>query len=121
MAATLIGPADYSFGLTAEAGVAVASFEGSSQRQKREVSNEVGDIVAVGYYAAKKVFSVSGTMKLPAVGLAAASPGVAIVLANAGDGGGIIVCDEFSVSRSNEDFAKFSGTFTQYPSIAPAP
>lgn len=129
MPATTIGTTGTLFGVTnAEVGVIVSSVERASQRQKKEVMNNAGDIVAVGYYAPKAVYTVAGALLFPngvASGLSglalSAYPGGVVSLANVlndpSTTGGHVYNEEFTIRETNEDFQKFSGSFTQYPSI----
>ena len=129
MAATTIGITGTLFGInSAEVGVIISTVDRASQRQKKEAMNNVGDIVAAGYYAPKAVYSVAGALLFPngfASGLSglalAAYPGGVVSLANVindtSTTGGHVYADEFTQRYVNDDFAKFTGTLTQYPSI----
>ena len=136
MSAITIGTTGTQFGiLQAETGVIVQSVDRASQRQKREALNNSGDIVAVGYYAPKAVYSVSGVLLWPTglfpnsglsgvSGLAlSAYPGGVVALANvlndggSGVSGGHVYCEEMTTRMVNTNFIDFAGTFTQYPSI----
>ena len=131
MGAITIGQTGLLFGVpNAETGVVIASIERASQRQRKEVLGNVGDIIAVGYYAPKAVYTMSGAAIFStgyASGLsglaASAYPGGVVTLANifndAGSGvsGGHVYNEEFTLRLTNEDFIKFSGSFVQYPSI----
>jgi|SRR5580693_7690492 hypothetical protein len=129
MAATTIGTTGTLFGIAnAEAGVIIQSVDRASQRQKKEVMNQSGDIVAVGYFAPKAVYTVAGVLLWPnglASGLSgialSAYPGGVVALANVANDtsttGGHVYCEEFTTRETSEDFAKFTGNMTQYPSI----
>lgn len=129
MGAVTIGTPGLAFGVfSAESGVIVQTVDRASQRQKREVMNNSGDIVGAGYYAPKGVYTVTGVMLFSAgtaisAGLGTAYPGAVVALANvlndAGSGvsGGHVYCDEMTIRQTNENFINFSGSFTQYPSI----
>lgn len=129
MSATTIGTTGTLFGIpNAEVGVIISTVDRASQRQKKEVMGNVGDIVAVGYFAPKAVYSVAGALLFPngfASGLsgiaASAYPGGVVSLANvindSSTTGGHVYADEFTQRYVNDDFAKFTGTLTQYPSI----
>jgi hypothetical protein len=129
MAATTIGITGTLFGIpAAEVGVIIATVDRASQRQKKEILNNTGDIAAVGYYAPKAVYSIAGALLFPngfASGLsglaASAYPGGVLALANVMNDpsttGGHVYADEFTQRFVNDDFAKFTGTVTQYPSI----
>lgn len=136
MSAITIGTTGTQFGiLQAETGVIVQSVDRASQRQKREAMDQSGNIVAVGYYAPKAVYSVNGILLWPTglssnsalsgvSGLAASAyPGGVVALANvlndggSGVSGGHVYCEEMTTRQTNTNFIDFSGTFTQYPSI----
>ncbi len=129
MAATTIGTTGTLFGIpSAEVGVIIATVDRASQRQKKEIMGNVGDIVAAGYYAPKAVYSVAGALLFPngyasgLSGIALSSyPGGVVALANVindpSTTGGHVYADEFTQRYVNDDFAKFTGTLTQYPSI----
>lgn len=129
MPATTIGTTGTLFGIpSAEVGVIISTIDRASQRQKKELMNNTGDIVAAGYYAPKGVYSIAGALLFPngyASGLsgiaASAYPGGVVALANVMNDpsatGGHVYADEFTQRFVNDDFAKFTGTLTQYPSI----
>jgi hypothetical protein len=63
MPAITIGVTGTQFGiLQPEAGVIIASVDRASQRQKKELMNQSGDIAAAGYYAPKGVYSIAGAL-----------------------------------------------------------
>lgn len=129
MAATTIGLLGTVFGInSAEVGVVITSIDRASQRQKKELMNNAGDIVSAGYYAPKAVYSIAGAVLMPGgfasglTGLAASAyPGGLVSLANvandASTTGGHVYADELTTRAVNDDFMKFTGTLTQYPSI----
>lgn len=129
MAATTIGTAGTQFGITnPEVGVIIARVNRASQRSKREIMGNTGDIVSAGYYAPKAVYSVAGALLYPTgaasgvTGLAASAyPGGVVALANVQNDtsttGGHVYADEFTTEWVNDDFQKFTGSLTQYPSI----
>lgn len=120
MAATTIGTTGLLWGITAEAGVLIQSYERKIQRDKKEIKNESGEVSALSYYNSRATYSfdayVTGN-----TGVGAAAPGVAISFANSTSGNGVIAgtvyVDEVTVSQANEDFKKISGSATQYPLI----
>ena len=129
MAATTIGITGTQFGIPfAEVGIIITTNDRASQRQKKELMSNTGDIVAAGYYAPQAVYSVAGALLYPngfASGLSglalSAYPGGVVALANvqndASTTGGHVYSEEFTTREVNDDFIKFTGTFTQYPSI----
>ena len=129
MPAVTIGTTGTIFGIpSAELGVLIASVDRASQRQKKEAMNNAGDIVAAGYYAPKAVYTLAGVLLFPngyasgMSGIALSSyPGGVVSLANVQNDtsatGGHVYNDEFTTREDNQDFVRFSGTYTQYPSI----
>lgn len=123
MAATIVSSSaatNVVFGCTAETGILINSFSRQVSREKSEVMDNDGDVVAVSYYKPTASISIAGTLN-GTTGVAAAAPGVALVLASTTSGSGItggkIVVDSVSLSQSPEGFAEFSVEATQYPDL----
>lgn len=123
MAATIVSSSaatNVVFGCTAETGILINSFSRQVSREKAEVMDNDGDVVAVSYYKPTASISIAGTLN-GTTGVAAAAPGVALVLASTTSGSGItggkIVVDSVSLSQSPEGFAEFSVEATQYPDL----
>lgn len=108
------------FGCTAETGIIINSFTRTVQREKAEVSNSDGDVVAVAYYKPTASISIEGTLN-GTTGVAAAAPGVALTIANATSGSGItggsVIVDSVTRTSTSEAFATLSIEATQYPSL----
>jgi hypothetical protein len=123
MAATVITSSSatgVSFGATAETGIILSKFSRTTQSQKAEVSNEVGDIVALSYYGENASISISGVLNGTA-GVASAGVGSLLTLANSTTSGGVsggkIVVDSVSFETGGDTFKTISIEATQYPSM----
>jgi len=123
MAATVItssSASNVTFGATAETGIILSSFSRSVQSSKSELMDEDGDIVAVSYYGATATISLSGAINGTS-GLATASVGALLTLANAttahGVSGGKIIVDSVSSEQGSDSFKTISVEATQYPSL----
>ena len=82
MAATIISSSAATsvvFGCTAETGILISSFSRTSSREKVEVTDNDGDVVAVSYFKPMAPFSISGIVN-GTTGVAAAAPGVALTI-----------------------------------------
>jgi hypothetical protein len=108
------------FGCTAETGILINSYSRAISREKAEVMDNDGDVVAVSYFKPTATISIEGTLN-GATGVAAAAPGVALTIASSTSGSGItsgtIIVDSVTRSETSEGFATFSVEATQYPSI----
>jgi hypothetical protein len=123
MAATIVtssAATSVVFGCTAETGIIINSYSRQVSREKAEVMDNDGDVVAVSYYKPTATISIEGTLN-GTTGVAAAVPGVALTLASTTSGSGItggsILVDSVTRSETSEGFAAFSVEATQYPSI----
>ena len=123
MAATTVtssAAASVVFGCSAETGILIQSYSREVTREKQEVVNSEGDVVAVSYYKPTASISIEGAVN-GTTGVAAAAPGVALSLnsTTSGNGitGGAIIVDSVSREQSAEGFATFSVSATQYPSL----
>lgn len=121
MAATIISSSAATsvvFGCTAETGIIINSYTRTTQREKAEVSNSDGDVVAVAYYKPTASISIEGTLN-GTTGVNAAAPGVALSIANATSGSGItggsVIVDSATRTSTSEAFATLSISATQYP------
>lgn len=108
------------FGCTAETGIIINSYTRTVQREKAEVSNSDGDVVAVAYYKPTASISIEGTLNGTS-GVNAAAPGVALTIANAVSGSGItggsVIVDSVTRTSTSEAFSTLSIEATQYPSL----
>jgi len=123
MAATIVSSsaaASVVFGCSAETGILVQTFSREVTREKQEVMDNDGDVVAVSYYKPTATISIEGTVN-GTTGVAAAAPGVALSLNSTTSGNGItggsIIVDTVSREETSEGFATFSIEATQYPSL----
>jgi len=123
MAATIVSSSAATsvvFGATAETGIIINSFSRAVSREKAEVMDNDGDVVAVSYYKPTASISISGTLN-GSTGVAAAAPGVALTLASTTSGSGItggkIVVDSVTLNQTSEGFNEFAVEATQYPDL----
>ena len=119
--ATIIGTTSgVTFGATNENGILLSSFNLSASSDKVEVKNAAGDIALVAYSNQKVTGSVAGTIA-GTTGVAAASVGVALTLANMESIGGITtgtVCvDSVATAKAQGAFKTITVNFTRYPGI----
>lgn len=123
MAATTVSSsaaASVVFGCSAETGILIQSFSREVTREKAEIMDNDGDVVAVSYYKPTASISIEGAVN-GTTGVAAAAPGVALSLNSTTSGNGItggsIIVDSVSREETSESFATFSVSATQYPSL----
>jgi hypothetical protein len=119
--ATLLGTTTgVSFGASAESGILINSLSINAQSDKQEVRNASGDVVLVSYYNQRAEISVSGTIA-GTTGVAAASVGAALTLANMQSVGGVTtgaVCvNSVTVSVKPDGFKELSVSATRYPGV----
>lgn len=121
MAATTVtgsAAASVVFGCSAETGILINSFSREVSREKAEVTDNDGDVVAVSYFKPTASISIDGVVN-GATGVAAAAPGVALSLNSTtnlnGVTGGSIIVDSVSREETSEGFASISVSATQYP------
>jgi hypothetical protein len=123
MAATTVtssAAASVVFGCTAETGILIQTFSREVTREKQEIMDNDGDVVAVSYFKPTASISIEGAVN-GTTGVAAAAPGVALSLNSTTSGNGItggsIIVDTVSREETSEGFATFSVSATQYPSL----
>jgi hypothetical protein len=123
MAATIVSSSAATsvvFGATAETGIIINSFSRAVSREKAEVMDNDGDVVAVSYYKPTATISISGTLN-GSTGVAAAAPGVALTIASTTSGSGItggkVVVDSVTLNQTSEGFNEFAVEATQYPDL----
>lgn len=121
MAATVISSsaaANVVFGCSAESGIIINNFSRTTQREKAEIMDEDGDVVAVSYYKPTATISIDGVLNGSA-GIAAAAPGVALSINSTTSGNGItggsIIVDSTTRTQTSEGFTTFATEGTQYP------
>jgi hypothetical protein len=124
MAATVIsasGATSTVFGCTAETGILIQSFARSVKREKSEVVDNDGDIVAVSFYKPTASITIDGVIN-GSTGVLAAAPGVVLSINSTTSGSGItgggVYVNSTTRSETAEGFATFSVAATQYPLIA---
>ena len=123
MAATIVSSSAATsvvFGCSAETGILISTFSREVTREKQEIMDNDGDVVAVSYYKPTASISIEGAVN-GSTGVAAAAPGVALSLNSTTSGNGItggsIIVDSVSREETSEGFATFSVSATQYPSL----
>ena len=123
MAATIVSSSAATavvFGATAETGIIINSYSRAVSREKAEVMDNDGDVVAVSYYKPTASISIAGTLN-GSTGVAAAAPGVALTIASTTSGSGItggkVVVDSVTLEQTSEGFNEFSVEATQYPEL----
>ena len=121
MAATIVSSsaaASVVFGCTAETGLIINNFARTTQREKAEITDEDGDVVAVSYYKPTATISLDGVLN-GTTGIAAAAPGVALSINSTTSGNGItggsVVVDSTTRTQTSEGFVTFAVEGTQYP------
>jgi hypothetical protein len=124
MAATVIsasGATSTVFGCTAEIGVLIQSFSRNVKREKQEVVDNDGDIVAVSYYKPTASITIDGVIN-GITGVLAAAPGVVLSINSTISGSGItsggVYVNSTTRNETAEGFATFSVDATQYPLIS---
>lgn len=123
MAATIISSsaaASVVFGCTAETGIIVSSYSRQVSREKAEVQDNDGDVIAVSYFKPTASISISGVLN-GSTGVAAAAPGVALTLSSTTSGNGVttgkVIVDSITLEQSPDGFNTFSAEATQYPEL----
>lgn len=116
MAAILLGTAGVSFGLIAETGGFIQNVEIRLSREKADVKDPDGDITAVAYFNPTEEISFDH-VPTGSTGIAAASPGVAVTLANYTPTAGSIITEEVTTTRPNTDYKRVSVRAMVHPLI----
>jgi hypothetical protein len=121
MSANLFGNSDLVWGLTAETGILVQSYEKSVSGSEVVAKDEEGETVGVSEYDPMAEHSVEGHIA-GSTGVAAAEFGVALTLANAAtyDGGvsaGLIIATNVTFRLENENYNMISTTARQWPQV----
>lgn len=115
MAATTIGTANLTFGLSAETGGLVQSFSEVRNVEKQEVRDQVGDVKGVAFYNATTAYSMSITTT---GGYLTTTAGAAITLQNAVSSTGSTRIDSLTINRSNDGFVTVDISATGYPNVS---
>lgn len=123
MAATIVSSSAATavvFGATAETGIIINSYSRSVTREKAEITDNDGDVVAVSYYKPTAAISIAGTLN-GTTGVAAAAPGVALTInstiSGSGITGGKVIVDSVTVNQTSEAFQDIAVEATQYPDL----
>jgi hypothetical protein len=109
------------FGCTAETGIIINSFTRTTSREKVELTNDQGDVVAVSFYKPMASITIEGVANGLTTGIGLAAPGVALTIANTTSANGItagsVLVNSTTRTQTSEAFAAFSVDATQYPLI----
>jgi hypothetical protein len=109
------------FGCSAETGIIINSFTRTTSREKVEVTNEQGDVIALAYHKPMAAVTIEGVANGFASGIGLAAPGVALTINNTTSGSGItsgsILVNSTTRTQTSQDFASFSVDASQYPLI----
>lgn len=119
------GTTGATWGLTAETGIIAQSLGFKVNRELKEEKGPQGDAVLLAWFNAKGKYSIAGVI-IGATGVAAAAPGVALVIANdpisTGTAYGItgsnaIYTDDIDIPLGNVEFKKITANGTKYAVI----
>jgi len=120
MAAALFGTSGLSWGLSAETGILVQSYERSVSGSEKLALNHEGEPVGVSFYGAIADHTVEGYYT-GGTGISAASFGVALTIANVLSGNGVsaglVLCNGVTDTKANEDYRMIRATARQFPLI----
>lgn len=87
------------FGCTAETGIIINSFTRTTSREKVELTNDQGDVVAVSFYKPMAAITIEGVANGLTTGLGLAAPGVALTINNTTSANGITSGSVWSTAR----------------------
>jgi hypothetical protein len=108
------------FGCTAETGIIINSFTRTTSREKVELTNDQGDVVALAFHKPMAAVTIEGANGLT-TGMGLAAPGVALSINNTTSANGItsgsILVNSTTRTQTSQDFASFSIDASQYPLI----
>lgn len=116
MAVYLLGASGLTFGLLAETSGLIQNLEIRKTRQKATVMNQIGEIAAAAYYDP----SEEVTLEFYTTGssdIAAAAPGVALTAQNYTPSAGLLITEETTTTRPNNDYKKMSLKCVVHPLI----
>lgn len=114
MAATTIGTASLTFGITAETGGLVQSFSETRNVEKQEVKNQSGEVCAVAFFNPTTAYSLSITTTSS---FTTTSAGGAITIANAANSTGATRIDSITINKTNDGFVSVDISATGYPNV----
>lgn len=119
------GTTGASWGLTTEIGIIAQTFGFKPGRELKEEKGPQGDAALLAWFNAKIKYSIAGVI-IGSTGIAAANPGVALVIANdplaSGSGYGVtgtnaIYVDDIDIPQANVEFKKITANGTKYALI----
>ena len=120
MSAFLFGTSGLTWGLTAETGILVQSYERTISGSEKLAKNNVGETVGVSLYDPMAEHVVEG-YDTGSSGISAASFGVALTIANVLSGNGVaaglVICTGITEKLANEDYKTFNATCKQWPLV----
>jgi len=120
MAVNLFGNASLEWGLTAETGILVQSYDRSVGGDEKEAKNHEGEVVGVSLYNPRADHTVEGYIA-GSTGIAAAAFGAALTIANVGSGNGVsagqVICNGVDEKRVNEDYGMITARARQNPLV----
>ena len=117
MSALTLGLAGLTFGLTAnETGGQIQDLEIRQTREKATVRGNQGDTMAAAYYDPTNEITFN-FVPTSNTGIGAASPGVAVALANHTPSAGSVIVEEVTINQTNTDYKKQSVKAINYPQI----
>jgi hypothetical protein len=109
------------FGCTAETGIIINSFTRTTSREKVELTNDQGDVVALAFHKPMAAVTIEGVANGLTTGMGLAAPGVALSINNTTSANGItsgsILVNSTTRTQTSQDFASFSIDASQYPLI----
>jgi hypothetical protein len=115
MAATTIGTANLTFGITTETGGLVQSYSEVRNIEKQEARNGSGEVCAVAFYNPTTAYSLSITTT---TAFATTSAGGAITIANAAQSTGATRIDSLTINKTNDGFVTVDISATGYPNVS---
>ena len=120
MAAKLFGTSGLTWGLSAETGILVQSYERAVTGSENQALNHEGETAGVSFYNSIAEHTVSGYYT-GSSGIPAASIGVALTIANVMTGNGVaaglVLTSGVTDTEANEDYRTISVTAKQFPLI----
>ena len=120
MAAALFGTAGLEWGLSAETGILVQSYERSISGSEKVALNHEGEAAGVSMYNPVADHTVEGYIT-GTTGIAAAAFGTALTIANVLSGNGVsaglVICNGVTDRQANEDYRMITATARQWPLI----
>ncbi len=116
MPALYLGLAGLTFGLVDETGGAIQNVEIRKSREKAVAKNSGGETVAAVYFDPKEEVSYE-LLPTTATCAAAASPGVSLTLTNYAPAAGLIITEETTSTRPNDNYRKFAVKAVVHPLI----